>query len=176
MADAMKAMAHNPNELIAIVDEKDYVVGKTQRKNHAGGKLHREVAVLIVNPRDEILLQKRADDGRFSFSAAGHFKYDETYLQGAVRETEEELGVKIDKNKFRRIRKFRLATNLNDLINDRFVCLYEVRGDYRINNFHIQYQEVEAIEYYTADGIRKLLAERRTTSAFAEAMKTYLRG
>jgi len=50
-------VAHNPNELIAVVDESDNVVGADIRKNvHEKGLLHREASVLILNKNSEILL------------------------------------------------------------------------------------------------------------------------
>ena len=66
---------HNPEELIAIVDDNDNIIGKSPRKNHANGLLHRETSVLVVNQKNEILVQERADSGHLDYSASGHFPY-----------------------------------------------------------------------------------------------------
>ncbi|MDE1825060.1 MAG: hypothetical protein KGH61_02755 [Candidatus Micrarchaeota archaeon] len=57
----MNSTPHDPKEIIAIVDENDRVIGRHVRKNHAGGMLHREVGVLLVNRLGEVLVQTRDD-------------------------------------------------------------------------------------------------------------------
>ena len=65
---------HNPNEVIAVIDENDVVVDRLPRKAvHDKLLLHRETALLIVNSKNEILVQKRVDNKKFDTSVAGHF-------------------------------------------------------------------------------------------------------
>ena len=165
---------HDPNELIAVVDENDNIIGKYPRKNHAGGRPHREASVLIVNPKNEILVQERADDGKLDYSASGHFPYKEDYLEGAVREVEEEIGIKINNSKFVKISK-RRAKYFGDYVNDRFITLFEVRGDYRIEDIQIDPAEVKSVRYYSAEELRRVMkAEpKRISQGFAESLEIY---
>lgn len=78
---------------IIWIDENDNYLGEvTVSKAHREGLLHRVSAVYLTNDKNQILIQKR-DDGRLDHSAAGHVDADETYLEAATRELEEELDV-----------------------------------------------------------------------------------
>jgi isopentenyldiphosphate isomerase len=108
---------HDPEEVIAIVDENDAVVGKGKRKDvHSSSAYlpHRHVQVLVVNASNKILLQFRTNpDGGPPFrdySAGGHFPYNDDYIDGAVRETAEELGIKSAGRNFRFMFKHRLLS------------------------------------------------------------------
>ncbi|MEJ0054046.1 MAG: NUDIX domain-containing protein [bacterium] len=79
---------------IVWVDENDAVLGETTReKAHAEGLLHRIAVTYLVNAEGEILVNERADDGRFDHSSAGHVDAGESYVETARRELKEELGI-----------------------------------------------------------------------------------
>lgn len=86
-------------ELLDVVDEDDNVIGvKTRGEIHARGLMHRAVHILVFNSSEELFIQKRSmskdeNPGQWDSSAAGHVDSGETYLQCAIRELEEELGV-----------------------------------------------------------------------------------
>ncbi|MDE1869910.1 MAG: NUDIX domain-containing protein [Candidatus Micrarchaeota archaeon] len=170
----LKKIPHDPKEIIAVVDSKDRVIGRHARKNHAGGRLHREASVLILNLKGEILLQTRRDNGRLDYSASGHFPYNHTYLQGAVRETKEELGLSLAKTKFREIMKKRMSHTYRGVKNDRFITLYETKGNYTLKDFKIDREEVEAIRFYSVDKIRNILNRLREKGGFKQMMELYL--
>jgi isopentenyldiphosphate isomerase len=87
-------------EIFDIVNEHDEVIGQLPRREaHRQGRKHRSVHVLVFNARGEVFLQKRslAKDtfpGAWDSSAAGHVDSGEGYDACAVRELEEELGLK----------------------------------------------------------------------------------
>ncbi len=171
-------MAHDPEELIAIVDENDNVVGVYPRRNHADGQLHRETAVFILNEKNEILIQERTNSGRLDYSAAGHFPHYENYLDGIIREVQEELGIKIDKLKFIKIAKHRVNIEVKGRPkNDRFVTFFEVKGNYNIEDFKIEEEEVKSIKYYSIKELKKIMKQEpeRLTRGFPESLKIYLR-
>jgi isopentenyldiphosphate isomerase len=167
---------YNPEELIAIVDEKDRIIGKYPRRNHAEGRLHRETSVLIINSKNEILIQERADSGKLDYSASGHFPYDKGYLDGAVREVEEELGLKIDKSKFTKISKYRIDYS-GRYINNRFIILWEVRGDYKIEDMRIDTSEVEAVKYYSVYKLKEIIKNNleRMSGGFNKSLQIYFK-
>ncbi len=89
-------------EYFDVVDKNDQVTGRALRSEvHRLGLLHRAVHVLVFNSRGELFLQKRsmAKDcfpGTWDSSASGHLTPGEAYDACAVREVEEELGVRLE--------------------------------------------------------------------------------
>ena len=89
-------------ELLDVVDAEDRVVGvKTRGEIHAQGLMHRAVHILVFNARGELFVQKRSiskdeNPGQWDSSAAGHVDSGENYLDCAIRELEEELGIVLD--------------------------------------------------------------------------------
>ncbi len=88
------------SEIFDIVDDEDKVIGAAARSEvHGNPELkHRVVHVLVFNSKGELFLQKRADDkdiqpGKWDTSVGGHLDQGETYMDAALRETSEELGI-----------------------------------------------------------------------------------
>ena len=164
---------HNPDELITIVNGKDNIIGKYPRENHAEGRLHRETSVLIVNPNNEILVQIRADNGHLDYSASGHFPFDEDYL-GAIREVQEELGLDISKDKFVKISKHRIDYSQR-YINNRFITLWEVRGDYKIEDINIDSGEVKSVKYMSVPELKRMIKENpdSMSAGFIDSLQIY---
>ncbi|MDP2933889.1 MAG: NUDIX domain-containing protein [bacterium] len=87
------------NEVFPIVNEQDEVIGKISRQeaHRSPHLMHRAVGVFILNSAGEILLQKRSATKDTFPNAweilAGHVQYGQKYLDTAVRELEEELGI-----------------------------------------------------------------------------------
>ncbi|NOY35460.1 MAG: NUDIX domain-containing protein [bacterium] len=165
---------HNPEEIIAIVDDNDNIIGTCPRKNHAEGKLHRETSVLIVNLNNEILVQKRADNDRLDYSASGHFPFNEDYLEGAIREVQEELGLNIPKSKFVKISKHRIDYS-KGCVNNRFVTLWESKGDYKIKDMKIDPSEVKSVKYMTVSELKRIIKKDpdSMSAGFAKSLQIY---
>ena len=93
-------------EYLDIVDENGQPTGEIidRETAHAKGILHRTSHVWIAIKREgkvQILLQKRAKHkssfpGCYDISSAGHIPAGDSYEVSAMRELEEELGVKAD--------------------------------------------------------------------------------
>lgn len=93
----------NQTEIFDVVDPDDRVIGRATRKecNSSPGLIHRAVFVLIYNDKGQLLWQKRSNTkdtnpGRWVPSASGHVDAGEDYLETALREVREELGVDVD--------------------------------------------------------------------------------
>ena len=87
-------------ELFEIVDENDRVIGTAPRRECHGNPalVHRAAHVLVFNRAGELLLQKRSphkdiQPGKWDTSVGGHLDPGENYLEAAVREMHEELGL-----------------------------------------------------------------------------------
>lgn len=89
-------------ESFSIVDARDdhlrVVFGK--KALHRNGGYHRSVHVFVEVFGGLFVLQKKAvgteNAGKWSSSASGHVRCGESYKEAAVRELEEEIGLKID--------------------------------------------------------------------------------
>lgn len=119
------------HELLDIVDVNDVVLGREIRAEvHRTGRLHRAVHMLVSNSRGEVFLQKRAaskdvNPNCWDSSAAGHIDSGEHYLEAAVRELEEELGVVCEAKDFHEFMR-REPTPSNGFEHQRF---YAIRTD-----------------------------------------------
>ncbi len=89
------------DELFEIVDESGRVLGVRPRRECHGNPalIHQAVHLLVFNRRGDLFLQKRAKNkdvqpGKWDSSVGGHLQPGETPLQGVLRETEEELGLR----------------------------------------------------------------------------------
>ncbi len=96
----LKDKAQDGEELFDVVDDKDQVLRQeTRAVVHREDLLHRAVHIFVFNKHRELFLQKRSrlkdkHPGVWDSSAAGHLDAGEDYQMTAVRELEEELGIK----------------------------------------------------------------------------------
>ncbi len=90
----------SPDEIVAIVDERNNVVGALPRAEMRARCLpHRSTYILVFNSRGELFVQKRAANkdvfpAYYDPAAGGVVLAGETYEEGAKRELEEELGIR----------------------------------------------------------------------------------
>jgi len=98
----LKDLPQKSGEIFDVVDEQDNVIGqKTRGEVHANKLLHRAVHVFVFNKRGDLLLQQRsmfkdAHPGVWDSSVSGHLDAGEDYLPAAVRELDEEMGIRVD--------------------------------------------------------------------------------
>ena len=88
------------DEMFDVVDDHDRVIGQERRAEvHARALKHRAVHVFALTPHGEVMLQKRSHlkdscPGLWDSSAAGHLDVGESYDACALRELDEELGLR----------------------------------------------------------------------------------
>jgi isopentenyldiphosphate isomerase len=88
-------------EIFDVVNDRDEVVGQAPRREvHRRGLQHRAVHVLVFRSGGDVFLQKRSMQkdcapGAWDSSASGHLDRGEDYDACAVREFQEELGVRL---------------------------------------------------------------------------------
>jgi 16S rRNA (adenine1518-N6/adenine1519-N6)-dimethyltransferase len=98
----LKDLPQKAGEIFDVVDEHDVVTGQVTRSEvHAQKLLHRAVHVFVYNKRGDLLLQKRsllkdACPGLWDSSVSGHLDAGEDYAPAAVRELEEEMGIRAE--------------------------------------------------------------------------------
>jgi len=93
----------NQIEMLEVVDENGNVLGLESRdKIHKEGLLHKEVHVIFVTPKKEIIFQHREKDkaswpDKLDATGGGHVDPGEDFLTAAVREGVEETSIEIKK-------------------------------------------------------------------------------
>jgi isopentenyldiphosphate isomerase len=129
------------SELLNIVDDDDEIIGEETRVDiHKNGYLHREIHVYFVTPNNEIIFQHRAKDkdtypDLLDATVGGHVEIDHGYLETALKETEEETGMKLEEsdliliNKIKKTSFDKITEKTNNVFNCRYVYFY--KGDVR---------------------------------------------
>ena len=143
-------------EFMDFVNEKDEIIGKALQKDIYRKLLtYRIVHVLIFNDKGEMALQLRSKNKNFvpdhwSTSAGGHVQSGETYEQAALRECEEELGIKL-----------KMQFLFKDAYDDKSrPGLKKFLGVFRTaygGPFKINTKEVEKVEFFRLDEIQKMV-------------------
>jgi len=88
-------------EWLDVVDNSDSVIGRASRAEvHEKGLLHRSSHIVLFNSVGQVFVQLRSlkkdnHPGLWDSSAAGHVDSGESYLECAVRELSEELGIQL---------------------------------------------------------------------------------
>lgn len=97
---ALKDNPQSGDEIFDVVDEENRVIRQESRRIvHRDNLWHRAVHVFALNRKGEVFLQLRSHlkdkmPEKWDSSAAGHLDAGEDYASAAVRELEEELGLR----------------------------------------------------------------------------------
>lgn len=141
-------------EYLDICDSNGKLTGekRTKKEAHDLGLWHRSVHIWIVNSKNELLIQKRSPfmdnhPNKWDISAAGHVSAGEDYITSALRETEEELGLKIERDELIQIGELTQMSERVGYINNEVNPIYIVRKDLDINNIKKQYEEVSEVKF-----------------------------
>lgn len=141
-------------EFLDVVNENDEIIGKASKKEvYEKQLLHRIVHVFVFNDKGEMALQLQSIHKTFcprhwGTTAGGHVRTGEIYEEAALRELEEESGVRLK-------------------IDFAYKDLYNVSDDFRkilvtfkgIFNgpFDTNPDEVERVEFFTLDKIQEMI-------------------
>lgn len=158
-------------ELIDIVDEEGNFTGEVMDKDEAHDKnlLHNEVAVLIINDKGETLLQKRSANKRFDPNkwalCAGHVDHKEELMDAAIRETEEELGLKLSKDD---LIPFLDKEITREKTNSHITYFYYIKCNLEQNQFVIQEDELSEVKWFLIDDVIKMIKTHDPSIVFKE--------
>ena len=157
-------------EMIDVLNEDGSLTGRQASKKevHEKGLWHRAAHIWFLNSKNEILLQKRAEHieshpGEYDISAAGHLTAGDSKIEGAIREAEEELGIKLNEKDLIKIGEIRNeSTQYNGTyINKEYSDVYVVRKDIPIEDFIIQEDEVDHIKYIPVEEFKGWVKDRK---------------
>ena len=134
------------NRKLNIIDEKENIVGEETRDNiHKQGLLHREIHVWFYTSKGEIIFQHRAKDkdtypDLLDATVGGHVEIGDNYENTALKEIEEETGVKATKNNltFIQITKSKSYDQVTGMTNNVIRAVYAFRYDDGVENLKIE--------------------------------------
>ncbi|MDY3928445.1 MAG: NUDIX domain-containing protein [Clostridia bacterium] len=152
-------------EFLDIIDKNGEPTGKIVERSeaHRKGIAHRTSHVWLCRKNNgsiQILLQKRSNDkdsnpGCYDISSAGHIPAGSGFLDSAIRELSEELGINADKNEliYCGQRHF-LYENVfygKKFIDNQTSNVYLLKRDIDAQNINFQKEEIQSvmwIDYY----------------------------
>jgi len=134
-----------------LLDQFGNTTGQTVEKWQVPeGFAHLGAEVGIVNSNNEILIQKRAANKKYSpnfwSTTGGSVLAGENSIDTIVREVEEELGVKIKREELSFIKQYKVKHEETPPI---FIDTYLVKQDVDISDIIIQEDEVSEVKWAT---------------------------
>ncbi len=162
-------------EILDICDEQGRPTGMTvdRAAAHRDGVLHRTAHVWIVRERGgktQILLQKRSMDkesfpGLYDTSSAGHIPAGVDFLPSALRELEEELGIRAEPGHLHEAGFFRIRYEKmfhGSLFRDNeFTRVYVYREPVDETALRLQASEVDEVRWFDLDTVRREITHSR---------------
>ena len=137
-------------ELLEVLNENGEPTGEILDKNkiHKEGKYHKEVALILLNDKGEILLQKRdstkeIEPNKWAWHG-GHVITGETSIEAIIRETKEELGITLSENQI----KLLVEIKRDKLPNRQYTIAYYSICNLKIDDFSIQEEELSEVKWF----------------------------
>ena len=151
-------------EYIDIFDENNNQTGEMKEKTqaHEDGNFHRTAHIWIMNDKKELLLQKRSATKKshpncWDISGAGHIKAGETVIEGAIRELNEELGIKANEDDLKFIA---IVKSIKNPQNQEFGYVYLLKSNNEIKDYTFEDNEVSEVKYVYFEDLEKMVANR----------------
>jgi len=151
------------SELITEVDKNNKVIGSISRgvAHNSPDKIYRTVFVVVKDKDNKILLQKRSSTKDlypecWDLSVGGHVDYGKSYLETAIRELAEELGIVAFENDLKLIGE--VLVNLPESNEFFQVFEYYLKPN---DTIKIETEEVDKTTWMTIDQIKESMKKER---------------
>ncbi|MCI6265915.1 MAG: NUDIX domain-containing protein [Erysipelotrichaceae bacterium] len=147
-------------EYIQIVDKNGNFTGEIKEREevHHKNLLHNEISIFIINDKNEVLLEKRSPNKKYSPNkwglCGGHVSAHESLEEAALREGKEELGLEISLNK---LHPFGKREFILEQTNSHFIYSYYVKSNLKENEFILQKEEVSEVKWVNIDTIIEMI-------------------
>jgi isopentenyldiphosphate isomerase len=158
-------------QMITIVNENDEIIGSGERGTTSEDNICRVSALWLTNSHGEILIAKRHRNkfyhpGTWGPAVAGTVEVGESYEDNIIKEAEEELGLENIKPKIGP--KIRVGD-----MHSFFLQWYLLVADKNLNEFELQSDEVEGVDWISPEELEKQLKEQ--PEKFGPNMKRYFK-
>lgn len=142
-------------ELIDVLDENGNKTGEilTRKQIHKKGLCHKIVVISIIDEKGNILMQQRSKNksknpGKWDVAAVGHVSSGQTSTEAAIRETLEEVGIKVKEKELKYILTYKNKENVKEdyIDNQIYDCYIVKREKIDLKDIKIQKSEVEQVK------------------------------
>ena len=164
------------DEFLDVVNEQNQLTGMQKLKSeiHRDNDWHRASHMWIYNDQGEILFQKRSlikdtFPGKWDITG-GHVGAGETYLNTAVRELEEELGITVAPEDLET-----LDMHKTEDIGREFQQVYLLRLNQPSSSFRLQEEEVLEARFIPIKELRTHLTDKQARKKYCPVWPYYLR-
>jgi len=160
-------------EWLDIVDEDGNPTGEivARSKAHAEGIRHRTSHVWLLRRRPggvEVLLQKRCEEkdsypGCYDISSAGHIPAGDGYIESALRELKEELGIEAKPKELilcgRRRISYREVFGGRRFVDNQVSNVYWLWKDMEPEQMTLQASEIEGVLWVRLEDCKRMVRE-----------------
>ncbi|HKB88064.1 MAG TPA: NUDIX domain-containing protein [Patescibacteria group bacterium] len=147
----------NSDELLCVVDEYDNPIQPRPRHEvFKKGHWRRTAHVWIINSKNQVLCQQRSlkkdmSPGMWEAAVSGHLSPGDDYFSGAVREVEEETGLKIKKSDLNLIKIYK------DHKSREYRGIFYCKLDVKTHQIKSEADEVEKVKLIHFRTVKKYL-------------------
>ena len=154
-------------ELIDVLDENGNRTGEilTREQIHKKGLCHRIVVIAIIDEKGHILMQQRSKNksknpGKWDVAAAGHVSSGQTSTEAAIRETLEEVGIKVNEEELEYVLTYKNEENVEEDYRDNQIydCYIVKRDKINLRNIKVQESEVEQVKLCDLKEFNEIIA------------------
>ncbi len=153
-------------EYLDILDENGNKTSITKLREyaHRDGDWHKVAFIFVVNDKGEIILQRRSKEkqtnpNKWTASASGHLSAGDSDIEGAIRELEEEIGIKANENDLQylfTVKEQHIEEDRNLKISH-ISNVYVLQRNVNIEDLILQKEEVSEVKYVYYKDFEKML-------------------
>lgn len=160
MNEMVPLYIHNQKECLDVVDEHDQPLGlkKLRVEVHRDGDWHREVHVWVYNGKGELLFQLRGPHQEtfpncWDVSVGGHVEAGSDYLESALKEMREELGIEARSEELKKIiyRTRDIRDEHRGIWNRSFQTIFAYRYDGSLDALTLEKPAVAEVRFFTEE-------------------------
>ncbi len=150
-------------ELFDLYDRENKLINKTLIRGNKTlkGEYHKVVHIWIENSQGEYLVQQRnktTDTYPYQWApTAGSCIAGELPFQTAIRETKEELGLVLQPDKLKHLKRIFVENSRSNFI----IEVYKIKQDVDLETLVLDYNEVKAVAYFSETKIIELITKKR---------------
>lgn len=143
-------------------------IARSEEKNVPTGRYFMIVLVFIENDKHEFLIQKTSSERECEYATTGgHVTYGDNGLVTAIKEVEEELGLKIEEKEIKFIDSIKYPIA--------YCEIYYVHKNVEIKDLILQEAEVESVDWYSVDKIKELILNKQFRKGNIDAFQKVLK-